>query len=313
MSLRRADAPNKVSFRLDMRRNHAFYLMALPGILSLLLFSYGPMAGLAVAFLDYNPIKGLMNSNFVGWKHFQTALRDRFFWETVRNTIFIKVGQTLITFPFSVFLALMLGEVGKRYRKVVQTATILPYFVSWIVIAAMFRTLFNVNGGLVNEVLVHIFGWERGKDFMSDPVFFRTLMIFQDTWKMSGYFAIIYLSAITAVDETLYKVARIDGAGRWRQMRNVTLPGIKSTLITMAIMLSGYLVMGPFDQVYTQYSPAVYSLGDIVETYTFRVGYQNQKYGLSTAIGMMQSIIATFLVVGTNFIIRRVNAEDKMM
>lgn len=303
----------RIGFREEMRRHGAFYLMALPALVSLLLFSYGPMVGLSVAFLDYNPIKGLMNSHFVGLKHFQTALRDRFFWETVRNTVLIKLGQTLVTFPFSVLLALLLGEVGKRFRKFAQTASILPYFVSWIVIAAMFRTLLSVNGGLVNEILIHAFGWTKAKDFLSDPVFFRWLMVFEDTWKMSGYFAIIYLSAMAAVDESLYEVARIDGAGRWRRMAHVTLPGIRPTLITMGIMLTGYLVLGPFDQVFTQYSPSVYSTGDIVETYAFRVGYQNQKYGLSTAIGMMQSVIATLLVVTANMVIRKVNAEERMM
>lgn len=302
----------RLSFGEDLRRHHVFYIMALPAIAAVLLFSYGPMFGLAVAFLDYNPIKGIAKSTFVGWKHFETALRDRFFWETVRNTLIIKTGQTIVTFPFSVFLALMLGEVGKRYRKFVQTSTILPYFISWVVIAAMFRTIFSTNGGLVNALLIEYAGWQKGMDFMSNPTFFRYLLIFQDTWKMGGYFAIIYLAAITAIDDTLYEVARIDGAGRWKQMAHVTLPGISPTLFTMAIMLSGYLVLGPFDQVFTQYSPSVYSTGDIVETYAFRVGYQNQKYGLSTAIGLMQSIIATSLVIFTNFIIRRVNT-DKVM
>ena len=303
----------KVSFRTDMRRHYWFYLMAVPGLLSLLFFSYGPMMGLAVAFLDYNPIKGIAKSAFVGLKHFQTALGTRFMWEAIGNTVWIKVMQTLVTFPFSVLLAVLLSQVVKRYRKAVQTATILPYFISWIVIAAMFRTLFSVNGGVVNEALVHWFGAPKAKDFMSDPVFFRWLLVFQDTWKMSGYFAIIYLAAITAIDETLYEVARIDGAGRWKQVWHVTLPGIKPTLMTMAIMLTGYLIVGPFDQVFTQYSAAVYSTADIVETYTFRVGYQNQKYGFSTAVSLMQSIIATLLVLSTNLIIRRLNAEDRIM
>jgi len=302
-----------VSIRVDWKRNHVFYLMALPGLLSLLAFSYGPMGGLAVAFLDYNPIKGLMNSTFVGWKHFQTALNTRFMWDAIRNTVIIKVGQSLVTFPFSVMLALLLSETVKRYRKVVQTATIMPYFISWVVVASMFRTLLSTNGGLINSILIEWFGWEKSMDFMSNPTFFRYLVVFQDTWKMSGYFAIIYLAAIMAIDETLYEVSRIDGAGRWRRLWSITLPGIRPTLLTMAIMLSGYLIIGPFDQIFTQYGPAVYSTGDIVETYAFRVGYQNQKYGFSTAVGLMQSVIATLLVLGTNFLIRRISADESMM
>lgn len=297
----------------DLKKNRVFYLMALPALLSLIFFSYGPMIGLSVAWLDFNPIKGFAKSNFVGWKHFQSAFSSRFIWEAIRNTFIIKLGQTLVTFPFSVLLALLLHEVGKRFRKAIQTATILPYFISWIVIASMFRTIFSVNGGLVNSVLTTWFGWEKAKDFMSDPEFFRWLIIFQDTWKMGGYFAIIYLSAITAIDETLYEVARMDGAGRWRQMIAVTLPGIKPTLLTMAIMLTGYLVLGPFDQIYTQYSPQVYSTADIVETYTFRMGYQSQKYGFATAVQLVQAVAATILVIITNFIIRRVNRDESMI
>lgn len=303
----------KRSMLEDLRRNGAFYLMVLPGLLSLLFFSYGPMVGLSVAWLDYNPIKGFAKSNFVGWKYFEEALSTRFMWDAIKNTLYIKVFQTLITFPFSVIVAILLSEVGRRYRKLVQTATILPYFISWIVVASMFKTIFSVNGGVVNAVLTTFFGWEKPVDFMSQPQFFRWLIILQDAWKMGGYFAIIYLSAITSIDTTLYEVARIDGAGRWRQIASVTLPGIKPTLLTMGIMLSGYLIVGPFDQVYTQYSPSVYSLGDIVETYTFRMGYQNQKYGFSTAVSLMQSIVATCLVLLTNLIIRRVSREERML
>ena len=303
----------KRSMLEDLRRNGAFYLMVLPGLLSLLFFSYGPMVGLSVAWLDYNPIKGFAKSNFVGWKYFEEALSTRFRWDAIKTTLYIKVFQTLITFPFSVIVAILLSEVGRRYRKLVQTATILPYFISWIVVASMFKTIFSVNGGVVNAVLTTFFGWEKPVDFMSQPQFFRWLIILQDAWKMGGYFAIIYLSAITSIDTTLYEVARIDGAGRWRQIASVTLPGIKPTLLTMGIMLSGYLIVGPFDQVYTQYSPSVYSLGDIVETYTFRMGYQNQKYGFSTAVSLMQSIVATCLVLLTNLIIRRVSREERML
>lgn len=296
----------------DLRKNGVFYLMAVPGLLTLLFFSYGPMVGLSVAWLNFNPIKGFAKSTFVGWKYFKEAFSSRFIWEAIANTFIIKLGQTLLTFPASVLLALLLNEVGKRFRKAVQTATILPYFISWIVIASMFRTIFSVNGGLVNAILTSWFNWKQAKDFLSDPVFFWGLIIVQDTWKMGGYFAIIYLSAIAAIDGTLYEVARIDGAGRWRQMLSVTLPGIMPTLLTMAVMLTGYLIIGPFDQVYTQYSPSVYSTADIVETYTFRMGYQNQKYGFSTAVTLVQSVAATLLVVMTNFIIRRINRSDSM-
>lgn len=292
-----------------LRLNGALYLMMLPAILGVIFFSYGPMFGIALAWFDYNPLLGFAKAKFMGWKYFKEALGSRFIWDALRNTVIIRVGQTIVCFPGSILLALLLHEVGKKYRKFVQTTTILPYFISWIVIASTIKTMFSVNG-LLNSVLTTWFGWEKAKDFMSDPQFFRYLMIFEDFWKMGGYWAIIYLSAITAIDETLYEVARLDGAGRWRQMAHVTLPGIKPTILTIAILLTGYIVSGPFDQVFTQYSNAVLSTGDIIETYTYRVGFQNGKYGFSTAVSLLQAIVSTSLVLFTNMLISRFNKRE---
>lgn len=315
MQVKKTGVPKvkKRSVREELRRNGAFYLMAALGLASVLVFSYGPLVGLSVAWLDYNPLKGFMKSRFVGWKNFQDALSSRFVWEAVGNTVIIKLGQTIITFPFGIMLAVLMHELGRKFRKAVQTATILPYFISWIVVASMFRNVFSTNGGLINGILTTYLGWAQPKDFMSDPEFFRWMIIFQDAWKMGGYWAIIYLTAIAGIDEGLYEVARIDGAGRWRQIFSITIPCIKTTILTMAIMLMGYLIIGPFDQVMTQYSPSVYATADIIETYTYRMGISNSKYGFATAAGLMQSVVALLLVLLTNLIIRRVSREDKMI
>jgi ABC-type polysaccharide transport system permease subunit len=297
----------------NIRKNYTLYLLVLPALLSLLLFSYGPMFGLSIAFLDYNPVRGITNSRFVGFQYFIQAISDRYFRIAVGNTFIIKLGQTLITFPFSIFFALMLYEVGKGSRRVFQTVSILPYFISWIVVAAMVRVIFNPTSGIVNDILVNVFGFSQPVSFLSDPGIFRLMMIFQDNWKMGGYFAMIYLAAMTAVDTSLYEVATIDGAGRWRQIWNVTLPGIRPTVLTMLILLMGYLVLGPFEQVFVQYSPSVYSTGDIVETFTYRMGIESSRYGYATASGLLQSIAATALVVLTNMVTKKINKEEHLV
>jgi ABC-type polysaccharide transport system permease subunit len=280
--------------------------MAFPGIAALVLFSYVPMSYVLIAFLEYNPIRGLLNSSFVGVKNFIEALQDYYFRQAFINTVIIKLGQTLVTFPFSVLLALFLNEAIKPVRRVIQTASILPYFISWVAIATIFRNLLSPSGGLVNEILIIWLGKQHPIQFLSDPKIFRLLIIFQDAWKMGGFWALIYLSAITSIDPSLYESAMIDGANRWQCMWYITIPGISTTLSTMFIILIGYLVLGPFEQVFSQYSPTVYSTGDIIETFTFRLALSQQRYSYATAVGFMQGILALILVILTNKIIRSI-------
>lgn len=285
---------------------YILYLMAFPGIAALVLFSYVPMSYVLIAFLEYNPIRGLLNSSFVGIKNFKEALQDYYFRQAFINTVIIKLGQTLVTFPFSVLLALFLNEAIKPVRRVIQTASILPYFISWVAIATIFRNLLSPSGGLVNEILITWLGKQHPIQFLSDPKIFRLLIIFQDAWKMGGFWALIYLSAITSIDPSLYESAMIDGANRWQCMWYITIPGISTTLSTMFIILIGYLVLGPFEQVFSQYSPTVYSTGDIIETFTFRLALSQQRYSYATAVGFMQGILALILVILTNKVIRRI-------
>lgn len=286
----------------EIKRHYVLYLFILPAFIGVLLFSYGSMAFIATSFFDYDPIRGLANCDFIGIANYKRAFSDRYFIQALKNTIYIKGFETLITFPMSVILALFLFEMGRRFKKLVQTATFLPYFLSWVVVAAMFKSLLATDGGLVNEIITGVFG-HKAIPFLSNNKYFPWVIILQDFWKFGGYFAIIYHSAMIMIDPALYEVATIDGAGRWRQMVSVTLPCIKSTLITMFVLLTGYIVLGPFEQVFAQYSPAVYKAGDIVETYSYRIGLTQYKYGLATAIGVIQSVMATGIVLFANFVV----------
>lgn len=300
---------HRISTRDDFKKNKWYYFMVVPGLIALLLFSYGPMFGLAIALYDYNPVAGFAKSEFVGLKWFSQALGDEYYRIAIRNTIFIKVSQTLVTFPVAVLLALFLNEVKNKSKKLFQTATILPYFISWVVISTMFRNLLSPTNGLVNEILVNVFGMEQGIRFLSEPKIFPWIIILQDAWKMAGYWALIFFTAIIGIDPSLYEVATIDGAGRWRRMWSITIPCIKPTLITVFIILMGYLVIGPFEQVFTQYSPSVYTTGDIAETFSFRMAMTNNNYGYATAVGLIQSVLASILVIGTNIFSKRLSGE----
>jgi ABC-type polysaccharide transport system permease subunit len=300
----------KIGLIEDLKHNRSLYLFILPAFVAVLLFSYVPMAFLISVFFDYNPIRGFGKSSFVGLENFKTAFADKFFWQALKNNLYIKIWETVITYPVSVILALFLFETGRMNKKIAQTATIFPYFISWIVISAMFKNLLAPSGGLINEILVNVFH-VKPIPFLTSGRYFRWVIILQDPWKFAGYWAVIYHSAMITIDTTLYEVAALDGAGRWRQMFYITLPCIRLTLITMFVLLTGYIVIGPFDQVFSQYSALVYDLGDIVETYAYRLGFGQFKYSLATAIGFVQAVMATAIVLVANFITNRIKMEGE--
>ncbi len=289
----------------DIRQNGFLYLMALPGVLSILIFGYGPLFGLAIAFLDYSPVRGISGSEWVGLENFRAAIASPFFGQALRNSIVISVLKLAIGFPSAVILALLLNEARARwFQRTVQTATILPYFVSWVVIGAMFRSLLAPDG-VVNEIR-DAFGLDQ-MVFLSDPGIFRWVIVLQDTWKYAGYFAVLYLAAMAAIDPTLYEAARVDGASRWRQTLDITLPGIRSTMVTIFVLLSGYLIFAGWEQIIVMYNPSVYETGDILETFTLRLALSQGQYGMATAVGLFQAVIGLALVFLANLLTRRFN------
>jgi len=290
-------------------RQWPLYVMLLPALFSLLVFGYGPYFGLTIAFQDFSIIRGYFGSQWVGFKHFIAAFKDSFFFNALWNTLIIKGLQTLVGFPSAIILALMLNEVRLQwFKRTVQTVTMLPYFISWIVIAAMFRNLLTTDG-LVNQILQLGFGFKEPIKFLSDPPIFRWFIILQDTWRFAGFFATIYIAAISAISPTLYEAAIVDGATRWQQAWYITLPGIRKTILTLFILLVGYLMIGSFEQIFCQYNVAVYSTADILETYTYRLGLQQGKYSFATAVGLFQAFVAVLLVISANFLVRRWGEE----
>jgi len=299
-------AKKRVAWQVDLKTNWGLYLMALPAIIAILVFGYGPLLGLSLAFFDYNPVKGILNSPWVGLKHFTTAFNSQFFWAAFRNTIIIKGGQLLVGFPSAIILAVLLNEASKGMKRVVQTTSLLPYFISWVVVASMFHNLFS-TGGVFNEIRQSLN--LSPIDILSDPILFRWMMILQDTWKFVGFFALIYLAAMARIDPQLYEAAMIDGANRLQQIWHITLGSIRPTMMVLFILLIGYLVLGSYEQIFAQYNVSVYSTSDILETYAYRLGLSQAKYSYAIAIGFVQSIIALGLVLVTNFFYRKAGEQ----
>jgi ABC-type polysaccharide transport system permease subunit len=236
------------------------------------------------------------------------AFQHPLFWPAVRNTIIIKGLQTIIGYPSAIILALLLNEVRLRwFKSVVQTATILPYFISWVIVGSIWKNLLGTSG-VVNQVLQHVLGMEA-VHFLTDPLIFLWIIVLQDTWKFCGYFAVLYLAAIATIDPILYEAAMVDGANRWQQTWHVTLPGIRPTMITILILVMGYLIVGSFEQIYVMYNVSVYSTADIIETLTFRLGLGQAQYSLATAIGLFQAVLAFGLVMLTNQLVKRFGKE----
>lgn len=300
-----------ISWRKDLQRNWPFYLMALPAVILILIFSYGSMFGIVIAFIDYSPVRGFFDSTFVGFKWFDAAFKSPFFIQALKNTVIIKGLQTIVGIPSAVLLALLLNEVRvKWFKNIVQTSTVLPYFISWVIIGTMFQNLLRSDGAL-NEILVNIFNLQPISIYQ-DPQRFRILMVLQDTWKFCGYFAMMYLAAISAIDPALYEAALVDGANRWQQMFYITLPGIRATFITLVIILVGYLISGSYEQIYVQYNTSVYPTADILETLTVRLGIGRSQYSLGAAVGLFQSLIAIGLMLFTNQLVKWAGSEDSL-
>ena len=285
----------------QVKKSHAnqayqlyYHGMMLPGFIFLILFNFVPMFGVIMAFQDYRPAKGFFGSDFVGLKHFKYLCEMPDSFELFRNTLIIALGKIVLTTIMSIAFAILLNEVKNRaLKKSVQTVVYLPHFLSWVVLALVVKNLFSVDGS-INAMLGTSLNW------LGSNSLFQPLLILTDTWKEFGYGSIVYLAAITSIDSTLYEAASIDGATWWKKVWHVTLPGIRTTIVLMAVMNLGNILNAGFDQVYNLYSASVYATGDILDTYVYRVGLQGLQYSFGTAVGLLKSVIAFVLMIGAN-------------
>lgn len=283
--------------------NKELYLMILPVIIFFLIFMYFPMYGASIAFKNFSPAKGISGSDWVGLKHFTRFFSSIYFVRVLKNTLIISVASLGFGFPAPIILALLLNEVRTRwFKNTVQTITYLPHFISLVVIIGLLKE-FTVSTGLINDILV-MFGFERFP-LLQKPEAFRTLYITSEIWQTIGWNSIIYLAALSGVDEQLYEAARIDGANRWKQTIHITLPSIKSTIMILLILRMGRLFTVGFEKIILMYSPSTYEVADVISSYVYRSGLLDMNYSYSTAVGLFNSIMNFTLLILANWLSKR--------
>ncbi|GLX67158.1 ABC transporter permease [Paenibacillus glycanilyticus] len=271
-----------------------YYLMLLPGMVWLVMFSIVPMFGILMAFQNYNPGMGLFKSEWVGLENFKYMFQLNDSKTVITNTLIIAVGKIVLNLIVPLVFAILLNELRNlRYKKLVQTVVYLPHFLSWVIMSTIVIGIFGYYG-VVNTVFGY-FGVDP-QLFMADAGIFRQLIVGTDVWKEFGYNAIIYLAALTGVNPNLYEAAAIDGANRWQLVRHVTLPALITTVVLLGVLSLGSVLNAGFDQVYNLYNPLVYSTGDILDTWVYRLGLQNLQFSLATAAGLFKSVISFVLI-----------------
>lgn len=291
----------KVGLKENLIRYKEYYLMLIPGLLFFLIFCYGPMYGLVIAFQDYYPLIGIADSEFVGLKHFKDLFTNPFFLSVLRNTLVISFYKLLICFPAPIFLCLMLNEIKSvKFKKVAQSVSYLPHFISWVVVSGIIIEFLSPTRGPIN-MLLQAMGMEP-IFFIAEADYFRGVLVGSDMWKSIGWGSIVYLAAVTAIDPSLYEAAEMDGAGRIKRILHITLPALAPIVTVMLIMESGKILNDSFEQVFNFLKPPTFEVGDVISTFVYRMGIQKMQYSFTTAVDLFKNIISFLLVMLTNYV-----------
>ncbi|MNB84144.1 putative multiple-sugar transport system permease YteP [compost metagenome] len=299
--LRKPNALKRFARQWDLQ------LMVLPALFFILVFSYIPMYGVLMAFQDYNLFKGFGGSPWVGLKHFEMFFAAPEFWTIMRNTIVISLLKLLVGFPAPILLALMLNEVRSRvFKRTVQTISYLPHFLSWVIVSGFVMSMLSTENGSVNMLLQQLNLIKDPINFLSLPEYFWTILVTTGVWKEIGFSSIVYLAAIAGIDPNMHEAASIDGAGKLRQMFSITLPSILPVIMVFLILAIGNLLSAGFEDILLLGSnPVLRDVGDVLDTYVYRIGIQNNRYSYATAAGLFKSLIGVFLLVGANYAARK--------
>lgn len=290
----------------SVRKNWDLYLLLIPGVLWFLAFAYKPMAGLRIAFYDYNIFQGISGSTFVGLQNFITFVTGEDFIRVVKNTLMISLWQLLICFPIPIALAIAVTEMKNKFiSKMTQMATLLPHFVSVVVVCGIVVNFLSPSTGIVNMVLEK-FGVEPIY-FMVQPEYFRGIYTTMTLWQTAGFNALVFIAAIMGISPDLYEAATVDGAGKWQKIKNVTIPSIIPTIVTMLVLNIGKMVKVGYEAILLLYQPSTYSKSDIIATYSYRLGFENGNYGLATAVGLFEAVVALIMVTLANRVSRKLS------
>jgi len=274
-------------------REWPMHLLLVPALVVTAIFSYGPMYGLIMAFQDFNPVQGF-NSPWIGFDNFRWLFSQPAFIRTIPNTLFISILKIVLGTSASIFFSLLLNEVRISFcKRFFQTIVYIPNFISWIILAGVMQTLL-ASDGILNSFLIFL-GMER-VPFLTNPGVFPWTMILSDVWKTFGFGTVVYLATITSIDPEIYESAVVDGASKFKQITSITLPLMGPIIVLMTTLALGNILTAGFDQIYNLYSPVVYSTGDIIDTYLFRIGFQGARFAEGAAVGLMRSVVSTILM-----------------
>ena len=291
--------------RKDLRKNKWKYIMILPVIIYIAVFCYKPMYGVIIAFKNFRPAVGIMDSPWVGLKHFITFFNDYNFWRILKNTFSISALSILFGFPAPILLALLINEIrNTKFKRAVQTISYMPYFISMVIICGLIKT-FCQSDGIITDLVVAL-GGER-VNLLASKNWFYPIYIISNIWQNIGWNSIIYLAALAGIDQEQYEAARVDGAGRIRQIISVTLPGLMPTITILFILKMGNILNVGFEKILLLYSPTTYEVADVISTYVYRIGILDANFSYSTAIGLFNSVVNIIFLLLTNAISKKMN------
>ncbi|WP_282943636.1 ABC transporter permease subunit [Paenibacillus sp. RC67] len=292
----------------DFLLNKYLYLMMVPVIVYYVIFHYTPMYGAIIAFKDYTPMKGITGSPWVGLDNFKDFFSSYYFWRILKNTLVISLYSLCFEFPAPIILAILINEVrNAAFKRVVQSITYMPYFISMIVICGMIKDFTN-SGGIINSMFA-LFGGD-GQAMLQKPEMFRGIYIVSEIWQKIGWESIIYIAALMSIDQEQYEAARMDGAGRWKQILHITLPGIMPTITILFILRMGNLLNVGFEKIILLYNPVTYDTADVINTFVYRKGLLEFGWSYSAAVGLFNSVFNLILLISANWISRKVNENS---
>jgi putative aldouronate transport system permease protein len=296
------------TIRNDFGKNWMLYVMILPVLAYYVLFHYGPMYGAIIAFKDYSPSTGIWASDWIGFANFRDFFDGYYFERIFKNTILISVYTLVFEFPAPILLALLINELRNRtFRRIVQSVSYMPYFISLVVICGMIKDFTNTNG--IIHQFFGLFGYEGGA-MLQNAAFFRPIYVFSEIWQRIGWESIIYIAALAGIEQEQYEAADIDGAGRLKRIWYITLPGIVPTIMVLLILRIGNMLNVGFEKIILLYNPAIYETSDIISTYVYRKGIIEMSWSFGAAVGLFNSVLSLLLLVLANYLSRRLSRNS---
>ena len=305
----KASSFQKSSLWRDIVRDRYLYLLLVPIIAYYIIFKYGPMYGVIIAFKNFRFSDGIWGSEWVGLRHFKSLFGSRDFYMVLRNTLLLNIYNLIFGFPVPIILAILINEVHNHiFKRTVQSLIYIPHFISWVVLGGIWISLLSPSTGVVNIVLNKVLGI-KPIYFLADKFWWPVMFVISGIWQGAGWGTIIYLAAITNIDPQLYEASYVDGASKWRQMWHITLPGIRSTIAILLILRMGGMMNVGFEHVFVLQNSAVRSVSEVISTFVYRAGILSTQYSYTTAVGLFQSLVSMILIVSTNRIIKALGEE----